>query len=94
MALGMAIYFLFFFFKQKTTYEMCGRDWSSDVCSSDLFESFRYLAAPAAVATETLETTASIKFILILRACALSAIAAKKVVTSQKVMRRISVDLS
>ena len=25
----------FFFFKQKTAYEMCGRDWSSDVCSSD-----------------------------------------------------------
>ena len=24
----------FFFFKQKTAYEMCGRDWSSDVCSS------------------------------------------------------------
>ena len=26
----------FFFFKKKTAYEMCGRDWSSDVCSSDL----------------------------------------------------------
>ena len=24
------------FFKQKTAYELCGRDWSSDVCSSDL----------------------------------------------------------
>ena len=30
---------LFFFFKQKTAYEMCGRDWSSDVCSSDLLKS-------------------------------------------------------
>ena len=29
---------IFFFFKQKTAYEMCGRDWSSDVCSSDLRE--------------------------------------------------------
>ena len=29
-------YWFFFFFKQKTAYEMCGRDWSSDVCSSDL----------------------------------------------------------
>ena len=28
--------FIIFFFKQKTAYEMCGRDWSSDVCSSDL----------------------------------------------------------
>src|SRR5213076_3572899 len=26
----------FFFFKQKTAYEMVGSDWSSDVCSSDL----------------------------------------------------------
>ena len=26
----------FFFFKQRTAYEMCGGDWSSDVCSSDL----------------------------------------------------------
>src|ERR1043166_9549921 len=28
--------FLFFFFKQKTAYEIPKRDWSSDVCSSDL----------------------------------------------------------
>src|SRR3546814_7725612 len=27
----------FFFFKQTTAYEMRIRDWSSDVCSSDLF---------------------------------------------------------
>src|SRR3546814_3790631 len=30
------IFFLFFFFKQKTAYEMRISDWSSDVCSSDL----------------------------------------------------------
>src|SRR3546814_1499146 len=29
-------YFLFFFFKQKTAYEMRISDWSSDVCSSYL----------------------------------------------------------
>src|SRR3546814_13497402 len=29
-------YFFFFFFKQKTAYEMRISDWSSDVCSSDL----------------------------------------------------------
>src|SRR3546814_115550 len=28
---------IFFFFKQKTAYEMRISDWSSDVCSSDLF---------------------------------------------------------
>src|SRR3546814_8789110 len=27
---------IFFFFKQKTAYEMRISDWSSDVCSSDL----------------------------------------------------------
>src|SRR3546814_5363611 len=30
--------FYFFFFKQKTAYEMRISDWSSDVCSSDLAE--------------------------------------------------------
>ena len=34
--LSLAIDYALFFFKQKTAYEMCGRDWSSDVCSSDL----------------------------------------------------------
>src|SRR3546814_5824412 len=28
---------VFFFFKQKTAYELRISDWSSDVCSSDLF---------------------------------------------------------
>src|SRR3546814_6777290 len=31
-----SLYYLVFFFKQKTAYEMCISDWSSDVCSSDL----------------------------------------------------------
>src|SRR3546814_20451931 len=30
------LYCVFFFFKQKTAYEMRISDWSSDVCSSDL----------------------------------------------------------
>src|SRR3546814_2574424 len=37
--------FCFFFFKQKTAYEMRISDWSSDVCSSDL------IAVELAVAT-------------------------------------------
>src|SRR3546814_9690394 len=32
----LLIIFSFFFFKQKTAYEMRISDWSSDVCSSDL----------------------------------------------------------
>src|SRR3546814_6693228 len=31
----------FFFFKQKTAYEMRISDWSSDVCSSDLLDVIR-----------------------------------------------------
>src|SRR3546814_1706268 len=37
----------FFFFKQKTAYEMRISDWSSDVCSSDLPEKLAAQAAPA-----------------------------------------------
>src|SRR3546814_5900944 len=32
----VTVFFSFFFFKQKTAYEMRISDWSSDVCSSDL----------------------------------------------------------
>src|SRR3546814_1046572 len=42
--------FFFFFFKQKTAYEMRISDWSSDVCSSDLVDrGGEQAAAPAAV---------------------------------------------
>src|SRR3546814_8144632 len=37
----------FFFFKQKTAYEMRISDWSSDVCSSDLANRLRAVAARA-----------------------------------------------
>ena len=33
--------YVFFFFKQKTAYEIKECDWSSDVCSSDLFPKWR-----------------------------------------------------
>src|SRR3546814_2119443 len=32
----LVVFSIFFFFKQKTAYEMRISDWSSDVCSSDL----------------------------------------------------------
>src|SRR3546814_2530114 len=32
----LCVFITFFFFKQKTAYEMRISDWSSDVCSSDL----------------------------------------------------------
>src|SRR3546814_7379286 len=37
LVFGVLIFCLFFFFKQKTAYEMRISDWSSDVCSSDLY---------------------------------------------------------
>src|SRR3546814_5568681 len=40
----MCVYY-FFFFKQKTAYEMRISDWSSDVCSSDLRMAERDAAA-------------------------------------------------
>src|SRR3546814_11482829 len=44
MMLLIALVCLFFFcFKQKTAYEMRISDWSSDVCSSDLHQSRRYV---------------------------------------------------
>src|SRR3546814_11163243 len=38
MFFGAGCVLIFFFFKQKTAYEMRISDWSSDVCSSDLTE--------------------------------------------------------
>src|SRR3546814_11808706 len=57
----------FFFFKQKTAYEMRISDWSSDVCSSDLWaeraetaaERDRELAARAAALDEELAALAA-----------------------------------
>src|SRR3546814_6705804 len=49
---------MFFFFKQKTAYEMRIRDWSSDVCSSDLALPPRSsIAMPAAEASQCVEET-------------------------------------
>src|SRR3546814_7960052 len=45
------MYFLFFFFKQKTAYDMRMSDWSSDVCSSDLWREIYWLA-PAVAMTD------------------------------------------
>src|SRR3546814_5946057 len=38
MCVVVMFLFFFVFFKQKTAYEMRISDWSSDVCSSDLFK--------------------------------------------------------
>src|SRR3546814_1482867 len=45
-SLCMVYGFVFFFFKQKTAYEMRISDWSSDVCSSDLLYDHLMRATP------------------------------------------------
>src|SRR3546814_11746030 len=51
---------MFFFFKQKTAYEMRISDWSSDVCSSDLgklpLESAQFLNSAMVIALKKGET--------------------------------------
>src|SRR3546814_3451522 len=42
----MHLFCVFFFFKQKTAYEMRISDWSSDVCSSDLAAECEALRRP------------------------------------------------
>src|SRR3546814_8088128 len=44
----------FFFFKQKTAYEMRISDWSSDVCSSDLWWYSRVVFRPNQAKTPSL----------------------------------------
>ena len=53
------VFFLFFFFKQKTAYEIYQCDWSSDVCSSDLTRSRN--ARRAARKEGELDSTAFLK---------------------------------
>src|SRR3546814_5971213 len=49
MISSCSIFFVFFFFKQKTAYEMRISDWSSDVCASDLAMDCVYLPAETKV---------------------------------------------
>src|SRR3546814_10866094 len=51
----LSLFDFFFFFKQKTAYEMRISDWSSDVCSSDLavrVVGLRHLAQHGALCVE------------------------------------------
>src|SRR3546814_13783932 len=48
MLLYLLVY-VFFFFKQKTAYEMRISDWSSDVCSSDLVAGLQQPVVEAAI---------------------------------------------
>src|SRR3546814_8256726 len=51
--------FCFFFFKQKTAYEMRISDWSSDVCSSDLSASRGFARSAASPCGQVADRTAA-----------------------------------
>src|SRR3546814_16646648 len=48
---------VFFFFKQKTAYEIRISDWSSDVCSSDLSAAPNLAAVGAALASAAIHSS-------------------------------------
>src|SRR3546814_1718402 len=50
---------VFFFFKQKTAYEMRISDWSSDVCSSDLTTAVQGISMAKLFMIMTLAATSS-----------------------------------
>src|SRR3546814_9982679 len=53
MFLFLVSFHFIFFFKQKTAYDMRISDWSSDVCSSDLFQCrILHLGPPATPALD------------------------------------------
>src|SRR3546814_9344068 len=55
---------VFFFFKQKTAYEMRISDWSSDVCSSDLAHAAQARARRAALGLRNLRGVETMPVIL------------------------------
>src|SRR3546814_5746214 len=50
----------FFFFKQKTAYDMRISDWSSDVCSSDLVDISRLMQAAVDAGTSAPDSDDSV----------------------------------
>src|SRR3546814_10837540 len=56
MMMYFSCFFVFFFFKQKTAYELRISDWSSDVCSSDLSPP-RYFSMVFALAGDSTMTS-------------------------------------
>src|SRR3546814_19391747 len=55
LVLSSVVMLCFFFFKQKTAYEMRISDWSSDVCSSDLSQPVDATEQPAHVRGHVVE---------------------------------------
>src|SRR5216684_5691188 len=54
MCLYMKFFFLFFFFfSSRRRHTRCSRDWSSDVCSSDLLRALQDAPAQGKVLAET-----------------------------------------
>src|SRR3546814_4777439 len=59
LLISFVMIWCFFFFKQKTAYEMRISDWSSDVCSSDLTVSASVQAPKYEINVNTLDHLAA-----------------------------------
>src|SRR3546814_2769094 len=85
-------FFLFilcvFLFKQKTAYEMRISDWSSDVCSSDLFKPDLWVH-PLAAATRGLEGLELAEIGLMKAAGAVGVATGRRWIASSGVMSRL-----
>src|SRR3546814_11139108 len=55
--MSFILLFIFFFFKQKTAYEMRISDWSSDVCSSDLHHAWSLVTKEWGISPDRLTVT-------------------------------------
>src|SRR3546814_4134381 len=53
----------FFFFKQKTAYEMRISDWSSDVCSSDLLDPVAIIVRYGKIGAAAMDAAPSLRVI-------------------------------
>src|SRR5436309_4247055 len=57
--LSLVIHFIFFFFSSRRRHTSFSRDWSSDVCSSDLFGEMRRAVANALMTSKPVTLTST-----------------------------------
>src|SRR3546814_11841050 len=62
VCIGFFDVFLFFFFNQKTAYDMRISDWSSDVCSSDLSMTGAIVAVAPVIEAKAEDVTSALAF--------------------------------
>src|SRR3546814_1626860 len=80
----------FFFFKQKTAYELRISDWSSDVCSSDLMALNAAMGMAAVILTNKLMLPVVLSWVRVHDVDAFRARQRQRVAMSDRLWRRIA----